>query len=150
MPTLVTNKQAFFDYDILETVEAGIALSGQEVKSLRKGGGSLKGSYAVFKGSIPFLINASIPAYKHAGKLEDYEPTQARQLLLHKREIERLKGKSAVQGLTLLPLRIYTTRTRIKVELGLGRGKKQHEKRAIIKKREQDREIRRLFTHKPR
>lgn len=142
MPTLVTNKRARFDYDILETLEAGIVLSGQEVKSARQGNVSLKGAYVTMKGEEAWLTNAHIGAYEKAGPLPQYDPTHPRKLLLTKKELKRLLGKRREAGLTLLPLSLYTTHHRIKVGVGLGRGKKQYEKRETIKKRETDRKIR--------
>ncbi|MBI2552282.1 SsrA-binding protein SmpB [Candidatus Uhrbacteria bacterium] len=140
--TLAKNPRAKFDYDILKTYEAGIVLTGQEVKSVRAGNVSLKGAYATLKGEEVWLLNAHIGAYKKAGSLKDYDPTASRKLLLHGREIKELMGKIHSQGLTLIPVSLYTKGRRLKVELGLARGRKKYEKREVIKKRAVDREIR--------
>ena len=142
MKTLATNKRARFDYEITETFEAGIKLTGAEVKSVKEGHLSLKGAHAAFTKAGPVLLNAYINPYKPAANAA-YDPERSRPLLLHKREISRLRGKVQEQGLTIVPIRVYTKRNLIKVELGLGKGKKKHDKRESIKKREQEREIRR-------
>ena len=142
MPILATNPRAKLDYDILKTWEAGIVLSGQEVKSARQGNVSLKGAYAALHEEEVWLINAHIGAYKKAGRLTDYDSTASRKLLLHSREIKELIGKLHSQGLTLIPLSLYTRGRRLKVELGLGRGRKKYEKREVIKKRVVERELR--------
>ena len=148
MPTLAQNPRARYDYDILKTYEAGIVLSGQEVKSVRGGNVSLKGAYATLRGGEVWLLNAHIGAYKKAGRLADYDPTRSRQLLLHGREIKELIGKTQSQGLTLVPLSLYTRGRRLKVELGLGRGRKKYEKREVIKKRAVEREVRSVLRQK--
>jgi SsrA-binding protein len=141
--SIAINKRALFDYEILEKFEAGVILTGAEVKSVKLGHISLKGSYVTFKNNEAYLLNAHISPYQKAGKIVGYDPTQTRKLLLNKSELKRLIGKLSEKGLTIVPLKVYTTRRgRIKVEIGLGRGKKQYEKREIIKKREVDREIR--------
>ena len=149
MSTLATNKRAHFDYDILEEYEAGIVLTGQEVKSVRQSNVSLKGAFVTIRnqsggGKIPeaWLTNAHITPYSKAGPLPAYDPTQPRKLLLKKSELNTLVGKRKQGGLTLLPLSLYTKQNRIKVRVGLGRGKKQYEKRESIKRRESDRSIR--------
>lgn len=148
MPTLAKNPRAKFDFDILKEYEAGIVLSGQEVKSVRGGNVSLKGAYATIHGEELWLINAHIGAYKKAGPLKDYEPTRSRKLLLHNREIKELLGKVQSQGLTLIPLSVYTRGRRLKVELGLGRGRKKYEKREVIKKRAIQKEIHQILRKK--
>lgn len=148
MPTLATNPRAKFDYDILKTYEAGIVLTGQEVKSVREGHVSFKGAYATLKGGEVWLLNAHISPYKKAGKLQGYDPTASRKLLLHNREIAELIGKVQSQGLTLIPISLYTRGRRLKVELGLARGRKKYEKRAVIKKRAAEREIREQLRRK--
>jgi len=145
MPTLATNKKALFDYTVLETYEAGIVLSGQEVKSVRKGHMSLKGSFALFKDTQLYLVNAHISAYPQAGKIPAYDPERSRKLLLKKKELNKLIGLLKQKGLTLVPLSVYTKANRIKVELGLCRGKQQYEKRETIKKRVTEREIRTAY-----
>lgn len=148
MPTLATNKKARFDYEILETFEAGIVLSGQEVKSARNGQISLSGAYVVIDRQLHMqLLNASISAYKMAGPLPDYDPNHSRKLLLHKKEIEYLAGKIQQAGLTLIPLSLYTKHSKIKVEIGLARGKKKYDKRETIRDREDKRQISRLLKN---
>lgn len=148
MSTLAKNPRAKFDYQILETIEAGLVLKGHEVKAVRDGSISLKGAHAsVVKGEV-WLINAHIGAYKKAGDLKDYDPTRSRKLLIHKRELKKLIGTLQSQGLTLIPISVYTRGRRLKVELGLARGKKKYEKRETIKKRAVDREIRSTLRQK--
>lgn len=142
MSVISTNKRAFFDYEILEKFEAGIVLSGQEVKSIKTGHISLAGAFVTLKGEEAWLTNASVPPYKMAGKISDYDPTRPRKLLLHKKELTSLIGKIKQKGLTLVPLRVYTKGSNIKLEFGIGKGKKKYEKRETIKKREIDRKIR--------
>ena len=141
MPTLATNPQAKFDYHILETHEAGLVLTGQEVKSIKNGRVSLKGSYVTIKNEEAWLINAQISPYQPKNAPSDYEPTRSRKLLLHKKEIKSLIGKTKQKGLTLVPLRVYTKGDLIKLEFGLGKGKKKVDKRETIKKREAQRKI---------
>lgn len=136
MHIITTNKKAYFDYEILETFEAGIVLEGQEVKSIKTGHISLTGSYVTIKDSEAWLLSAHIPPYKMAGPLPGYEPTKSRKLLLRKQELRTLIGKIKQKGLTLMPLKIYTKRGKIKLEFGLARGKKKYEKREKIKERE--------------
>jgi len=149
MPTLAYNKRANFDYDISDTFEAGVVLLGHEVKSVKTGHVSLKGAFVTSKKTakpLPefYLTNAHIPLYKHAGKRPDYEPERPRKLLLHKNEIARLVGKKQVEGLTLVPIKLYTKRSLIKLEFGIGKGRKKIDKREVIKKRESDRQLRTL------
>ncbi|MBI4268654.1 SsrA-binding protein SmpB [Candidatus Uhrbacteria bacterium] len=142
MPVIAVNKGALHDYAILETLEAGIVLSGQEVKSVRGGGVSLKGAYATLTGGEVWLLNAHISPYSHAGKLVGYDPTRSRKLLISKKQRDRLAGKLEAAGLTLVPLKVYTSKSRLKIELGLGRGKQKYEKRDLLKKRSVEKEIR--------
>ena len=143
MTTYAENKKLRFDYEILETFEAGLVLSGQEVKSIRTQSISLKGGFVTFHNNKAFLINVHIPAYKYSGKLVGYDPLQNRTILLNKREFEYLKTKSQEKGLTIAPLSLYTKGRHIKLEITLVRGKKQYDKREVIKKRETARELRR-------
>ena len=142
---LATNKKAYFDYEILEKFEAGIALIGQEVKSIRAGRTSLKGAYVVIKDQEVFLIGCHIPAYQPKNAPSDYNPERSRKLLLKKVEIKGLIGKTRAKGLTLVPLSVYTKSRNIKIEIALAKGKKKADKRETIKKREVDREIRRVL-----
>lgn len=143
MNELAINRKAPFDYEILRTYEAGIELLGLEVKSVKTGHVNLTGSFAVIKNGEAWIINANIPAYQPKNAPADYDPLRSRRLLLRKSELKELIGSSAREGLTIIPLKMYNKRTRIKVLLGLGRHKKKHDKRETIKKRESEREIRR-------
>ena len=139
------NRRARFDYFVDERVEAGIALVGTEVKSLRHGEGSIAESYATVEGEEVWLINSHIPEYSH-GNRQNHEPKRPRKLLLKGREISKLYGAVARQGLTLVPLSIYfNSRGRAKVELALARGKKVHDKRETVKERDWKREQQRLL-----
>ncbi|MFA5129167.1 MAG: SsrA-binding protein SmpB [Patescibacteria group bacterium] len=142
MAIISVNKRAGFDYEILERFEAGIVLSGQEVKSIKTGHISLAGAFVTLKGSEAWLTNAHVPPYKMAGQILDYDPTQPRKLLLRKEELASLYGKIKQKGLTLVPIRVYTKGNKIKLEFGIGRGKKKYEKRDLIKKREVNKKIR--------
>lgn len=144
---MISNKHAYFDYEISETLEAGIVLTGQEVKSVRLGQMSLKGGYIIIKNMEAWLINVHISPYKKASPLPNYDPTHARKLLLHKNQINSLIGKSKTKGLTLLPLKVYTKKGKIKILVGLGRGKKKYDKRAAIKEREVKRKIERALKN---
>jgi SsrA-binding protein len=149
MPTLALNKKATFDYEILEKFEAGLVLSGQEVKSVRSGLASLKGAYVTINNKREaLLINASIPAYKMAGALPDYEPTRSRKLLLHQKELDYLAGKTQQIGLTLVPLSLYTKGRKIKLELAVAKGRKKADKREKIKDRDTKRDLQRLMRQK--
>ncbi|MDD4901270.1 MAG: SsrA-binding protein SmpB [Patescibacteria group bacterium] len=156
MPILAVNKRANFDYDIQEIYEAGLVLLGYEVKSIKTGHVSLKGSYVTFKQArgkgLPeaFLTNAHIPLYKFAGDRPSYDPLRSRKLLLKKKEIRYLMGKKQEQGLTLVPIKIYTKHSFIKLEFGVGKGRKKYDKREVIKKRELDREVRTLTKNQLR
>ncbi len=141
--TVVSNRRARHDFEILERFEAGIVLTGAEVKSLRGGRGSLAEAFARVRNGEVWLEGMHIPPYQHAMDKARYEPTRSRKLLLHRKEIERLIGKTAERGLALVPLRVYFTHGLAKVELGLGRGKRRFEKRQAIAEREHRREIER-------
>jgi len=147
MKILAVNKRANFDYDILEKYEAGIVLFGHEVKSIRLGNVSLKESFVTIKGNELYLTNAHVTLYKHAGIIEGYEPTRPRVLLLRKQEIKKLIGKIRIEGLTLVPIKLYTKRHLLKLEFGLGRGKKMHDKRESIKNKETKRSIERQMKN---
>lgn len=147
MPQLTKNVNGFFNYTILEKFEAGVALTGAEVKSAKRGNISLVGSYVTFKGMELWLIGCHIGPYERASKETHHESERDRKLLLRHTEIKSLVGKMAAEGLTLIPLSVYTKSSLIKVELGLARGKKKHDKRETIKKREANRRIRRAIGH---
>jgi len=149
MKIIAKNKRAIFDYEILEKYEAGMELSGPEVKSIRKGYISLAGSFAIVKNSQLYLLNAFISPYQAENTPKDYSPSRTRKLLLHKSEIKKLIGKTKGKGLTLIPLRIYNKRGKIKTEIALAKSKKKVDKRERIKKREIKREIEREFKRRP-
>ena len=137
---IATNRRARHEYEILETVEAGLVLRGTEVKSLRDGQVNFKDSYASIRNGEGWLLGCHINPYSH-GTDANHDPERDRKLLLHKREIARLSGKISERGLTLVPLRLYFKEGRAKVELGLARGKKLHDKRATLREREVRREM---------
>lgn len=145
MSTIAKNKKAYFDYEILETYEAGIVLRGFEVKSAKLGHVSLKGAYVIIKDNEAYLLNTHISPYQATNTPKNYEPTRSRKLLLKHSEISTLIGKSKNQGLTLLPLSLYTVKGKVKVEIGVGKGKKKYEKREKLKKREAEKEMARAM-----
>jgi SsrA-binding protein len=147
--TVATNRRARHDYSIEESFEAGIVLTGPEVKSLRAGRATLSDAYARVEGSAVWVENLHIPPYEMADSRR-YDPKRPRKLLLHREEIKRLIGKTAERGLTLVPLKLYFTRGLAKVELGLGRGRRSFEKRQAIAEREHRREIERAFGSRSR
>ena len=142
--TLVLNRQARFNYEILEKVEAGISLVGTEVKSIREGKANIKEAYADIRNGEAWLVGAHISQYSH-GNITNHEPLRERKLLLNAVEIDKLQGKVMEKGLTLVPLRLYLKGRLIKLELGVGRGKKLVDKREDIKKKDQEREIQRAM-----
>jgi SsrA-binding protein len=146
---VATNRRARHDYRIDETFEAGMVLSGPEVKSLRSGRASLTDAYARVRDGELWIEGLHIPPYEMADQRE-YRPTRPRKLLLHRGEIERLAARTAERGLTLVPMKVYFTRGRAKVELGLGRGTRDYEKRRRIVEREQRREIERAVEARRR
>jgi SsrA-binding protein len=137
--TVATNKKAYHEYFILEKMEAGVSLMGTEVKAIREGRLNLKDSYALVQSGEAFLFNCHISPYSH-GNRENHNPTRSRKLLLHQKEIQKLIGKTQEKGLTLVPLRVYFKKGRIKVELGVARGKKLFDKRETERRKEADRE----------
>jgi SsrA-binding protein len=139
--SICKNRKARFQYSIEETVEAGMVLTGSEVKSLRSGGANLSDAYAQVRGTELFLHKAHIAPYVYAGNA-NHLPERVRKLLLHRREIHRLGGRLRERGLTLVPIEMYWKNGRAKVELGLGRGKKLHDKREAIATREADMRVR--------
>lgn len=144
--SLAENRKARFDYEILETYEAGMELLGTEVKAIKTGRGNLTGCFAVIRNNEAFLLNANIPAYQPANAPKNYDPQRTRRLLLKKAEIRELLGKTAQKGLTLIPLKMYNKNGKIKVLLGLGRNKKKSDKRETIKKRDVEREVKRTLS----
>jgi len=142
MKIVATNKTAYHNYEILESFEAGISLVGSEVKAIREGRISLKESYAEVRDGDIVLVKCHISPYE-AANIFNHDPLRVRRLLLHKREIRRLTGKIRERGLTLVPTKVmFNNRGKVKIELGLARGKREYEKRDVLKKRDTDREIR--------
>lgn len=138
----ILNRQAGFNYELLETIEAGLVLTGSEVKSIRAGQANLNDAYARVRDGEVWLNNLHIAPYSQ-GHQENYDPTRTRKLLFHKKEVVQLTSKLHEKGLSLIPTKIYSTHNQIKVELALARGKKKYDKRESIKKRELERELRR-------
>ncbi len=143
MPVLAKNKKAYFDYHILEKIETGLVLSGAEVKSVRKSQVSFAGSFVSIKKGGCFLINFHISPYQPKNMTSEYNPKRDRKLLLKKKEIDYLYGKSKEGGITLIPLKIYTKNNLLKLEIGVARGKKKHDKREAIKRKSIDRDLKR-------
>ena len=141
--SVARNKRARFDYHLLETFEAGLALTGTEVKSLRSGKASIADAYGIVRDGEVFLLNAHIQPYERGGYV-NHEPTRSRKLLLHRREIRRLIGAVERQGLTLIPLELYFRKGIAKVALALAKGKKLHDKRDTEKQRDAEREMARV------
>lgn len=146
--TLAENRDARHRYHILETLEAGLSLTGHEAKSARLGTVSLQGAFVVLRGEEPILVNAHIGSFQPKNAPTGYDPRRARKLLLREREIQHLLGKRAAEGLTLVPLKLYTRRRRLKLEVGLARSKTKKDQREALKAREADREIRRVMRGK--
>lgn len=143
--TLIENKKTRFNYEILETIEAGMELFGYEVKALREKRGSLEGSYIVIRGGEAFLIGAHIPPFQPKNTPKNYDPYRNRKLLLSKKQLSELAGREAQKGLTIVPISVYNKGRVIKLQVALVRGKRKSDKRETIKKREGDREIRRTL-----
>ncbi len=139
----ISNRRARFEYEILETFEAGIVLVGSEVKSLRQGKANLQDSYALVKNGEIWLLNMHINPYEQANQF-NHDPLRTRKLLLNKSEIAKLQVKTNEKGLTLIPLKLYFKKGNAKVQLGIGKGKKLHDKRESIKERDVEREMRRV------
>ena len=141
MRLIAKNKKAFFNYEILETYEAGVALVGSEVKSIREGRISLKESYAEIKEGEVFLVSCHVSPYEAANRF-NHDPLRDRKLLLHRREIKRLTGKIKERGLTLVPTKVLINdKGKVKIELALGKGKRAYQKREAIRERDRDREM---------
>jgi SsrA-binding protein len=142
---LTDNRQARFRYEILETYEAGIALQGTEVKSIIAGRANIQDAYALIRGGEVWLFNAHISPFSQASQYFNHEPRRDRKLLLHKKEINKLVGKIEQKGLTLVPLKMYMSNNKVKVALGLARGKKIYDKREDVKRRDDQRAMRRAL-----
>jgi len=145
MSILVDNRKVHFDYEILEKFEAGMELLGLEVKSLKKGQGSIEGAYVIVRGGEAYVVNMFVPPYQEKNTPKDYEPRRNRRLLLEKSDIVRLADMEGSRGLTIVPISIYNKNNLIKISIAVVRGKKKYDKREVTKKRETDIEIRREF-----
>lgn len=147
MAILANNKRARYDYELKQSFEAGLVLSGNEVKSVKLGRASLKGAFVTIKGSELYLTNTLIPLYPQAHKdsQASYHDTRPRKLLLKKSEIRSLIGKYRTEGLTLVPIQLYTKNQLVKLQFALGKGKKEYDKRQTLKKKDADRNIRRVL-----
>ena len=136
----INNRKAHFDYEILETYETGIVLTGTEIKSVRQGNVNLKDSYAIIRNNEVFLLNMHISEYKE-GNIFNHDEKRTRKLLLHKKEILKIRDKVELEGITLVPLKLYFSKNKVKILLGIAKGKKTYDKRESIKKRDIEREI---------
>ena len=148
MKTFAFNKRANYDYEILEKIEGGLVLKGYEVKSVKIGHISLKGAYVTIKDNEAFLTNANISAYQPLNMPDSYDPERSRKVLIRKSQIKSLIGKVKQKGLTLVPIRVYSKRGLVKLEFGVGKGKRKIDKRADIKKREDKVKMRRALRNK--
>jgi len=146
MVTLTENKKAYYDYQVLEKIEGGLLLIGQEVKSIKSGWVNLTGSYVVLRGEEVYLIGCHIPPYQAKNAPSNYSPERPRKVLLKKAEIKYLIGKVKQKGLTLVPLKLYTKKGKIKLEFGIVKGKRKADKRETIRKREAKREIKKSIN----
>jgi SsrA-binding protein len=142
----INNRKAKYDYEILETIEAGIVLTGTEIKSIRLGNANLKDSYAIIKNNEVFLLGMHISPYKE-GNIFNHDENRTRKLLLHKKEILKLNDKIVLQGNTLVPIKLYFSKNKAKILLGLAKGKKTYDKRETIKQRDIEREIRKEYKN---
>jgi len=142
----ILNKKAKFDYFIEEEYEAGIVLTGTEIKSIRKGSANLKDSYSIIKHDEIFLLNMFISQYNEGNRF-NHDENRTRKLLLHKKEILKIKKSLEIEGYSLIPLKLYFKSGKAKILLGLGKGKKNYDKRETIKKRDQEREIRKMVKY---
>ena len=145
---LAYNKRAVFDYDLLEKFEAGLSLLGTEVKSVRAGHMSLRGAFVTIHNGEAILTNATIPPWQVANTEENYDPTRPRRLLLKKAEIEHLVGSNQTQGLTIVPIRVYSKRSKLKLEIALAKGKRKFEKKEAKKERDIKRDVDRMLRGK--
>lgn len=148
MKTYAINKRAHYDYEILEKMEGGLVLAGYEVKSIKTGLISLKGAFVTIRDNQAYLTNATIPAYQPKNMPESYDPERSRKVLIHKSQLKSLIGKISRKGLTLVPIKVYSNRGLIKLEFGVGKGKKKFDKREDIKKREAKVSIERTLKNK--
>ena len=142
----IVNRKAKFDYEIIDTYEAGIVLTGTEIKSLRQGNANIKDSYAVIRNNEAYLLNMHISIYKEGNQF-NHDETRTRKLLLHKKEIYKLRDKNALNGYTLVPLKVYFSKNYAKVLLGLGKGKKNYDKREAMKKRDTEMYLKKMTKY---
>ena len=142
----INNRKAKFDYEIVDTIEAGIVLKGTEIKSIRLGNANLKDSYAVIKNNEVFLLGMHISIYKE-GNIFNHDELRTRKLLLHKKEIFKLRDKLELEGYTLVPIKLYFKKNKAKILLGIAKGKKLYDKRESIKKRDIDRELKKQYKN---
>lgn len=147
MAQYAENRKAYHDFEIIENYEAGLVLEGHEVKAVKNGRISIQGAYVKILGSEAFLIGATIPPYQPLNTPKDYDPQRTRKLLLNKREIATLIGKSKERGLTIVPLKVYDRRGKIKLKIGLARARKKADKRQKIREREEKRKIQRVLKN---
>lgn len=142
----INNKKARFDYEIIDEIEAGIVLTGTEIKSIRCGNANLKDSYAIIKNNEVFLLGMHISPYKE-GNIFNHDELRTRKLLLHKKEILKINNKLVLDGYTLVPIKLYFVKNKAKILLGIARGKKDYDKREAIKKRDIDRELKKQYKN---
>lgn len=142
----INNRKAKYDYEILDTYEAGIVLTGTEIKSIRQGSANLKDSYATIKNNEAYLLNMHISHYKE-GNIFNHDETRTRKLLLHKKEILKIRDKIEIAGLTLIPIKLYFKKNKAKILLGIARGKKEYDKREAIKQRDIDRNLKKEYKN---
>jgi SsrA-binding protein len=145
--SLIDNKRATFDFQILETIEAGMELLGFEVRSLRSGHGSLKGARVLARGGEAYLVGATIPAWQPANAPKSYDPERSRRLLLNTKEIDRIRGAESEKGLTIVPLSVYNKGRHLKLSIAIARGKKRGDKRSTITEREESIRMRRSLKN---
>ena len=145
MTTYIKNRKAHFDFEILETFEAGLVLQGHEVKSIRAGKAKIEGAHVVIRGEEAYLLGAAIPPYQSANTPKSYEPERSRKLLLSRKELSHLERQTETAGLTAIPLKLYNNGRNIKLEVALARGKKKHDKRESLKERDTKRDIQRTL-----
>lgn len=142
----INNKKARFDYEIIDEIEAGIVLTGTEIKSIRCGNANLKDSYAIIKNNEVFLLGMHISPYKE-GNIFNHDELRTRKLLLHKKEILKINNKLVLDGYTLVPIKLYFVKNKAKILLGIARGKKNYDKREAIKKKDIDRELKKQYKN---
>ena len=147
MSVYIQNKKARFNFEFLEEFEAGVVLSGHEVKSIRVGKGNLTGSYVLIRGGEAFLVGATISPYQTANTPNEYDPERTRKLLLHQKELSKLERESEQVGLTIVPVQWYNKSGKVKLKIALARGKKKHDKRETIKARDSKRDLQRILKN---